>query len=166
MTVRFICIVACLSLAACGAASRSAGSAIDRPAPDFTAKHLDGTTFQLSALRGRVVVLDIWAAWCDGCEKELPVLDALAVRLRPLDATVVSVSIDEQPDKALELLRARGWTMTALYDSSGRVGDAYEPTKMPAVFVIDREGVIRDMRFSLKPDDIASIEARVRTLSR
>lgn len=154
-------------LSACGGAGRASSPAVDRPAPDFTAKHVDDRPFQLSSLRGRVVVLDIWAAWCDGCEKELPVLDALASRIAPMGAAVVvSVSVDEQPEKALELLRARKWTMTALYDPTGRVGDAYEPAKMPAIFVIDRDGMIRDVRFSLKPDDIAAIEARVDVLSK
>lgn len=152
-------------LSACGAAGRSTSSKIDQVAPDFSAKHVDGTSFQFSTLRGRVVVLDIWAAWCDGCEKELPVLDALASRLQPSGAAVVSVSVDEQPDKALKLLRARSWTMTTLYDPTGRVGDAFDPSRMPAVYVIDREGLIRDARFSLKPADITEIEARVRALS-
>ena len=150
---------------ACGAAGRGSTSTIGVPAPDFTAKHVDDTPFQLSSLRGRVVVLEIWAAWCEGCEKELPVLDALASRIHSLGAAVVSVSIDEQPRKALELLRARNWTMTVLYEQSGRVGDAYQPSKMPAVFVIDHDGVIRDVRFSLKPGDVAAIEARVTALA-
>lgn len=102
----------------------------------------------------------------EGCEEELPVLDALATRLQTVGASVVSVSVDEQPDKALRLVRARKWTMTVLYDPSGRVGDAFEPPKMPAVYVIDREGVIRDARFSLKPHDITAIEARVCELSK
>ena len=166
MTHRVRTLIIAGLLAGCGGAGRKSTAGIDRPAPEFTAKHVDGTTFQFSSLRGRVVVLDIWAAWCDGCEKELPVLDALASRLHPLGAAVVSVSIDEQPEKALEFLRARSWAMTALYDPSGRTGDAYEPPKMPAVFVIDREGVIREARYSLKPDDIAAIEARVRSMLR
>ena len=49
---------------------------------------------------------------------------------------------DVQLMKALELLRARKWTMTVLYEPSGRVGEAYQPSKMPAVFVIDRDGTI------------------------
>lgn len=155
-----------LVLAGCGAASRTATSGVDRPAPDFSAKHVDDAPFQLSTLRGRVVVLDIWAAWCEGCEEELPVLDALAKRLQPVGAAVVSVSVDEQPDKALRLLRARTWTMTVLYDPSSRVGDAFQPQKMPAIYVIDRDGVIRDARFALKPNDISAIETRVRELSR
>ena len=167
MSQRAPWILIALLLAACGPAVRGTTAATaDRPAPDFTAKRLDGGTFQLSTLRGRVVVLDIWAAWCEGCEKELPVLDDLATKLTPLDATVVSVSIDENPNDALRFLRARAWKMTAVYDPSGRTGDSYSPPKMPAVFVIDRAGVIRDTRYSLRPDDLAAIEALVRALSR
>jgi len=159
-------VIIVLALTACGATTRTATSDINRPASDFTAKHIDDAAFQLASLRGRVVVLDLWAAWCEGCDKELPVLDALASRVQSVGAVVVSVSVDEEPEKALRLLRARKWTMTVLYDSSGRVGDAYEPAKLPAVYVIDRDGVIRDTWFSLKPDDVAAIETRVRELSR
>lgn len=163
----FVSLLLCAGLASCGAASRGATAVtIDRPAPVFTAKHIDDAPFQLAALRGRVVVLDLWAAWCEGCDKELPVLDALASRVQSVGATVVSVSLDENPDKALRLLRAQKWTMTVLYDSSGRTGDAYGPAKLPAVYVIDRDGVIRDRRYALNPDDVAGIEARVRELSR
>ena len=153
------------ALAACGATGRTTAPVTEQPAPDFTAKQLDGSTFQLSALRGRVVILDVWAAWCDGCEEELPVLDELATRLAPIGATVVSVSIDEDPEAALRFLRARSWKMTAVYDSSGKVADAYSPPKMPAVFIIDRNGMIRDARYSLRSDDLAAIEAHARKLS-
>lgn len=166
MRQRTVATFLTLAVAACGSAGPSPKApSLDGPAPDFTANRVDGGTFQLSSLRGRVVVLDIWAAWCDGCEKELPVLDALASRLEPVGAAVVSVSIDEDPADALRLLRARSWKMTTLYDPSGRVGDAYVPPKMPAVFVIDRDGMIRDARYSLHPDDIVALEAKARALS-
>ena len=151
-------------IVSCGGAKRT--DTLNQVAPDFTAKHVDGSTFQLSSLRGRVVVLDIWAIWCKGCEKELPVLDELAVRLASVDAVVVSVSIDEDPKPVLPLLRSRAWKMTALYDPSGAVGDAYQPNKMPAVYVIDREGTVRGVRFSLRPEDVAAIEAKARELAR
>lgn len=145
MSQRAPWILIALSLAACGPAVRGTTAATtDRPAPDFTAKRLDGGTFQLSTLRGRVVVLDIWADWCEGCEKELPVLDDLAARLTPLDATVVSVSIDENPNDALRFLRARAWKMTAVYDPSGRTGDSDSPPKMPAVGMDDEPDLPSD----------------------
>lgn len=139
---------------------------LGRPAPDFTASRLDGGAFRLSSLRGRVVVLDVWAAWCVGCEKDLPLLDEMAIRLSDSDVEVVAVSLDEERARLEPIVASRSWRMTVLHDPSGRVGDIYQPSKMPAVFIIDREGTVRSARFGLEGSEIAAVEAEARALSR
>lgn len=157
------CALVTGSLAAC--AARSESGVLGRRAPALSAQRVDGGTFHLSSLLGSVVVLDLWAEWCEGCEDELPALDELAARIFEVGGRVVSVSLDEDPKQALKILKARPWRMIALYDRTGRIGDAYAPEKLPVVFVIDRDGVVRDMRYALEPSDIAAIEERVRALA-
>ncbi|MGZ3429769.1 MAG: TlpA family protein disulfide reductase, partial [Polyangia bacterium] len=52
-----------------------------QPATDFDAATLAGSPLKLSSLRGKVVLVDFWASWCEPCKKELPLLDKLAPRL-------------------------------------------------------------------------------------
>lgn len=150
--------------ASCSAPARSA-RLVGQVAPDFVATSPDGSTFQLSSLRGRIVVLDLWASWCDGCEEELPILDNLARRIAPLGAKVVSVAIDEDASQPLRILRRRAWSMTVLYEASGALGDVYAPAKMPMVLVIDADGFVRDQKYALTETDIHDLEQRVKALS-
>src|SRR5690606_35337030 len=64
------------------------------PAPDFTASDLDGNPVRLSRYDGEVVLLNIWATWCEPCREEMPSMQRLYDRLGPHGLKVVAVSID------------------------------------------------------------------------
>src|SRR6188474_3505980 len=64
-------------------------------APDFAVTDLDGRAVRLSALRGRVVLLNVWTTWCAPCREEMPSLDRLHARLRDRAFTLLAVSQDE-----------------------------------------------------------------------
>lgn len=163
----FLCaLIGCVSGCATTAPVTPAPVVLGRGAPDFTAAQLDGAVVRLSSLRGRVVVLDVWAAWCEGCEKDLPALDEMAMRLQPSGVEVVAVSLDEDRKRLDSIVSSRTWRMTVLHDPSGRVGELYQPEKMPAIFIIDRTGKVRHARYGLTPQDLAAIEGEARTLAR
>jgi thiol-disulfide isomerase/thioredoxin len=69
---------------------------------DFEKRTPSGETVKLSSLRGKVVLLDFWASWCEPCKKELPVLARMAPRLRSRGVEIVTVNIDERPENAAE----------------------------------------------------------------
>lgn len=154
---------------AIGCATSSPGTLEPIPmgndAPDFGANRLEGGTVQLSSLRGRVVILDVWAAWCEGCEKDLPVLDGMASRLKPSGVEVIAVSIDSTRERLGPLVNGRTWNMLLLHDPSGRVADLYKPAKMPAVFTIDRAGKVRHARFGVTPIELEAVETEARALA-
>jgi peroxiredoxin len=118
-------------------------------APDFKATRIGGETVRLSDLRGRVVVLNIWATWCKPCEEEAPSLERLYRKIRsgPLgrDFEVLAVSIDARSrDAVLPFQRKFGLTFPILFDPDGRVSRIYQTTGVPETFVIDRRGSIRE----------------------
>lgn len=71
-----------------------------RRAPDPSLKSLDGHARKLSALRGRIVVVNFWATWCGPCQEELPRLSQLATAYADKPVSFVLISIDEPKDRA------------------------------------------------------------------
>jgi len=118
-------------------------------APDFRATQIGGEQVRLSDLRGRVVVLNIWATWCKPCEEEAPSLERLyrKIKMEPggRDFEILAVSIDARSrDAVLPFKRKFGLTFPILFDPDGRVSRIYQTTGVPETFVIDREGIIRE----------------------
>ena len=134
-------------------------------APDFVSQRRDGSDLRLSSLRGQVVVLDLWASWCRGCEEKLPALDAMAGRLKSLGIQTLAVSLDEERGPFTRIIDKRSWQMTTLFDSTGTLGDLYQPSELPSVFVIDAEGIVRESFQGYTQSDLSRIEARARALA-
>ena len=68
------------------------------PAPDFTLPQLDGHDLRLSSYRGKVVLLDFWATWCDPCREEIPHLVELQQRYGESGLQIIGVSMDDSSD--------------------------------------------------------------------
>lgn len=149
-----------LLLASCASNTGQTGSTLplNQQAPEFTAYRLDGTPLPLSALRGRVVVLHLWAVWCEGCDKDLPVLDELAARLKPSGVELLAVSLDTEKGGLAPIAGGRAWRLTLLNEPTGRAGDLYRPTKLPAVYVIDRAGKVTYAQMGFSLADVSRIE--------
>lgn len=140
----------------------SAGS--NRVAPEFVAQTLEGGRMQLSNLRGKVVVLHIWAAW--HCADELPGLDEIAARLSPRDVTVIALSVDSDIAMLKGVASSRAtWRLSLLHDPTGRVAKLYDPRGFPAAYVIDHLGRIRHTHYGVGARDLPLIEAQAAELS-
>jgi cytochrome c biogenesis protein CcmG, thiol:disulfide interchange protein DsbE len=113
---------------------------IDKPAPQFVIS--DSTrTVDLSKLRGRVVVLNLWATWCAPCIEELPSL--LALQKQMPDLAIVAVSMDQDPDVYQRFLIEHHVNLTTIRDESQRVNALYGTAQIPETYIIDRKGMLR-----------------------
>jgi thiol-disulfide isomerase/thioredoxin len=153
-----------------GGADETAGAAtqgIGQPMPDIVVSDMrNGREIRLSDLRGKVVLLDIWASWCAPCKEEMPVLDEIARRLRPSGVEVLAVSIDEDKESAERFLRDRkSWALTLAHDPQGRVPERLQPPKMPTSYVIDARGVLRYVNSGYERGDGSRLEAKLRSLA-
>ena len=113
-------------------------------APTFEATDLQsGQRVTLADYKGQVVLLNIWATWCEPCKVEMPSLEQLQKDLGPQGLKIVAVSIDEGgPDVVRQYARDLGLTFLILHDPSGRIKQIYQTTGVPESFVINREGKI------------------------
>ncbi len=114
-------------------------------APQFGAVSLaTGDSVSLEDYRGKVVVLNIWATWCEPCRVEMPAIERLHNAFNAdTNFRIVSVSIDEaDPEVVREFQRAYGLTFEILQDRSRVIERIYQTTGVPETFVIDRDGRI------------------------
>ena len=113
-------------------------------APDFHARNLaTGRPATLADYRGRVVLLNLWATWCEPCRVEMPSLERLSRKLGSSGFAVVAVSIDEDGDSVVAAFaRDLGLTFDILHDQTGAMKQAYQATGVPETWVISPDGVI------------------------
>ncbi|MBS1895167.1 MAG: TlpA family protein disulfide reductase [Actinobacteria bacterium] len=136
--------VAALVVAAIGVAELASGSgspATGRAAPALPTKALRPPVVDLAALRGKPVLVDFFASWCEPCAEEAPTLRRLSASLDGR-AAVVAVDWDDAGGPARAFVRKHGWDFPVLADTSGTVGEKYGLAGLPTSFVIDPHGRI------------------------
>lgn len=118
-----------------GERPRAPGAAVTLPT-------LDGrTTRSLGDLRGKVVVLNFWASWCDPCREEAPVLERAHQRLRRDGAgTVLGVTYKDFAEESLKFESDNGVTYPSLRDDKLELAPKYGTNKLPETFVLDGKG--------------------------
>lgn len=110
-------------------------------AEDF-ATDIDGKPGHLSDLRGKVVVLNFWAAWCPPCREETPSLNRLQKYIEPRNALVLGVSVDEDPDLYQKFLKDEGVDFPTFREPTRKVALDYGTPVFPDTYIIDRNGKI------------------------
>jgi cytochrome c biogenesis protein CcmG, thiol:disulfide interchange protein DsbE len=112
-------------------------------APAFSAKRLDGAgTLDLASLRGKPVVLNFWASWCDPCKAEAPALEQAWNKYKRQGVVFLGIDYNDPVGDARRFLEHHGVTYTTLLDGSGMIGDRYGLSGVPETYFIDRRGRI------------------------
>jgi thiol-disulfide isomerase/thioredoxin len=132
--------------------------------PNLAFRSPDGKPMTLSDLRGRMVLLNLWATWCAPCRKEMPALDKLQAELGGADFEVVAVNIDQRNlERPRTFLQEVNVTRLAQYaDPSARIFQQLRAVDravgMPTTLLIDKEGC--ELAYLAGPAEWASDEAK------
>ena len=116
-------------------------------APDFTLDLLSGGQVTLSELRGSVVIVNLWAAWCPPCRAEMPAIEKVyaAFSDRGLVVLGVNTTFQDRETDAAAFVVEQGLTFPIPLDRTGAVSRRYQLRGLPSTFFVDRQGIIRSV---------------------
>jgi thiol-disulfide isomerase/thioredoxin len=124
--------------------------------PPLALRDLDGREHKLSDYRGKVVVLNFWATWCEPCRREMPSMQRLQDRLAGRPFAVLAVDFGEGPPQVREFLRKLPVRFTVLLDRDLATAGAWKVNVLPTSLVIDaglkiRYSAIGDLEWDSPP---------------
>ena len=110
-----------------------------RALPPLAATDLNGKAWDLSALRGRAVLINFWATWCAPCKEEMPTLQTLA-DLEGDGLVVLAVNVREPLPRVARYVQQAGLSFTVLPDPHGDITRAWGMTVFPTTVLVDTQG--------------------------
>ena len=129
----------------------SATAQVGQPAPDFTLRTLDGKRVSLASLRGRPVILNFWASWCNPCRHEFPQLQATLQKYRADKLAVVGISFEDIDSDARQFAKQQHATWPLAVDVNGAAAKVYGVRYVPTTYFITPDGVVADQVFGQLP---------------
>jgi len=141
-------LVALLALTACSEESAAPGAVmgnavVGRPAPDFTLNDVLGRPVTLSQLKGKVIILNLWATWCPPCREEMPSMERLYRQFKDQGLEMLAVNVEENGAAAVKnFLQRTPYSFPILLDTDAVVQNTYKVFRFPETFIIDRNGII------------------------
>ena len=121
-----------------------ASPVLEQPAPPLIVTQLDGRIFDLSKMRGKVVLVNYWATWCGPCKKEMPLLSELYQRHHSEGLEIIGISADrpEYFKKMRKMSKSLSYPTAAINQISNN--GFGPPEGFPLTYIIDANGVVRD----------------------
>ena len=132
---------------------------VGRPAAPFTLTTFEGRPLSLSDQRGKVIVVNFWASWCQpACYDEAPVLERSWRAYRERGVVVVGVDVQDTVEAARKFIGDFSLSFPNVRDVAGKVSIDYGVYGVPETFFIDRKGVIRAKHVGALTDDTFRVE--------
>lgn len=113
---------------------------------DLKVTGINGTTIDLAQLRGKVVLLDFWATWCGPCMMDLPQVKATYDKFREKGLEIIGISLDEDKERLLAVVKDRGITWPQYFDNAGgenSLAERFGVRGIPTKWLVDKQGKVR-----------------------
>jgi thiol-disulfide isomerase/thioredoxin len=158
-------IVKGLALAAACVSTALAASS-SGPAPGFKLSGRGGQTIDLAQFKGQVVMINFWATWCGPCRDEMPLLEDIYKKYKPMGFTMLGVNVEPNSKAAEEWLGklAKPVSFPIAFDTDSKVSKLYKVAGMPNTVIVDRKGNVRVMHRGYKAGDENIYLTQIRTL--
>ena len=115
---------------------------VNRPAPDFTLTTFEGTAISLEDLRGKPVVINVWASWCPPCRIEAPLIERTWREYKNRGLIFLGVNIQDRKEDALNYIREFDITYPNGPDPTGEISIDYGVSGLPVTFFVSSKGEI------------------------
>jgi thiol-disulfide isomerase/thioredoxin len=148
--------------------ARSSGGWIElsKPLPEFKLQDAAGKTWQLSDLKGKVTLVNLWATWCGPCRTELPYLEKLAGRLQDRkDLAVLTLNVDDSLGLVLPFLKENHYSFPVLA-AADYVNGIVKELSIPRNWIVDAEGVLRRERVGFLAGDDRWIDEMIAAMEK
>lgn len=131
-------------IAGCGPRETPGPVTVGQEAPPYAARTFDGDSISLALLRGKPVLLNVWATWCAPCKVEIPYLASLHTEHAAAGLQVIGVSVDAGGDESRisEFAREFGINYPIWRDPGERVNARFLAIGVPSTYLIDRNGIL------------------------
>ena len=139
------------------------GPQVGKLAPDFTLSSLERQDISLSDFQGKPVLLSFWATWCPPCRAQKPHLIAAYNDFADQGLVILGVNMREGRAHVKEYVAQKGIPFPILLDANGEVARLYQVRGIPAMFLIDRQGIVRETRIGAFRS-VADVAASVRKI--
>jgi len=115
-------------------------------APEFSAENMEGKQISLSSLKGKVILLNLWATWCPPCRAEMPSMERLYQKLKNKNFTILAISTPTPPketrEKIVSYINDNKYTFPVLIDDSQEISYQYGSGSIPTSWIIDADGKV------------------------
>ncbi len=150
LVLRWVVMEAALQPAASSAqglpqGGQSAAPTVGAAAVAFDLKTLDGQAVRLETFRGKPLMMNFFASWCDPCRDEMPLINALASKASSSGYSVLGIAVQDRRASVMEFAKEAGIVFPIALDLNSKVQRAYRIFGPPATFFIDAQGVVRDI---------------------
>lgn len=134
-------------------------------APDFTVTMFDGSTQTLSALKGKVVLVNFWATWCPPCREELKRVEAdIIERFKDAPFVFIPISRDEERQTVADFREKMGYTFPMGLDPERKIYDLYASNFIPRNFLINQEGQVVMASVGYEVEEFDALIAKIEEL--
>ena len=134
--------------------------------PPFRLDDLQGSAVSLASLKGKVVLVNFWATWCEPCREEMPSLQKLRKRMEQRPFEVITINYGEARERAVDFSTKLGLTLPVLLDPGKNTAEAWKVRGLPMTFLVDARGKVRYWTFGERDwNDGPSVEIVERLLA-